>query len=139
MVAIISILAAWPMRAFAYGRMFDGGELQGIADECTCSGGMTINTQSYVDNSSHVYLYQLGATQLYANYNIMSSNAYFLTTLEPFAMCMVYEGEDCNDSSSNPEGMFMLTGTSFNSDKNSIMALLGAFPGAKELSKRFKL
>ena len=119
----------FPMGVKAYGN-FDGGELLGMEDECTCSAGTTINTYSYVDDSSHVYLYQPGVTQLYANYDIMNSDGYFLTTLEPFSMCLVYEGEDCDDSSQSPEGTFLLTGTSFNFDKQSLAALLGVLPGA---------
>lgn len=136
-VVIFMAMAAYsvPQKALAYGATFDGGMLEGMVDECSCTGGETIRVNSYVDNSSHVYWYEWGATQLYANYNISSSGGYFLTTLMPFAICMVYEGEDCNNSSESPEGMFLMTGTSYNLDKQSLMALLGELPGAKAFSK----
>lgn len=114
--------------ALAFGNLFDGGMLMGMADMCSCSGGMTIRVQSYVDSSSHVYLYQMGATQLDMNYNIMGSGNYFLALLQPFAMCLVYEGEDCQDSSQMPEGMFQEIGTSFKFNKDSFASLLKEYP-----------
>ncbi|GEM_PF-2645132 len=131
-IAIVSLVL--PLTAKAYGRMFDGGMLLGIEEKCTCSGGTNINTMSYVDNSYHVYLYQPGVTQLYPNYNIMSSDAYFLTTLTPVAICLVYQGEDCGDSAQNPEGVFRLIGTSFNNGKNSFATLFDSLPGSSLIS-----
>ena len=108
---------------FAYGATFDGGKLQGMEEVCSCSGGTTIKVDSYVDNTRHIYLYQMGATQLYANYNIMGTGNYFLTTLTPFATCMVYRGEDCENSNQSPEGTFQMIGTSFKDDLKSVLAL----------------
>lgn len=121
---VLSIVSVLPGRVSAYGSSFDGGELQGIQDICSCSGGMTINTKSYVDSTTHVYLYQLGISQLFPNYNIYSSSGYFLTTLGSFSMCLVYRGEECDDSSQSPEGVFMMIGTSFNNGKNEVLSLL---------------
>ncbi len=126
-----------PFRALAFGATFDGGELQGMDTMCTCSGGETIDIQSYVDNSQHTYLYELGASTLYANYDIMSSNGYFLATLTPMAMCLVYEGEDCDQEGQTPEGMFNLVGTSFNDSRNSLMALLEKFPMVSNITEAF--
>ncbi|MBU6426671.1 hypothetical protein KGQ27_00290 [Patescibacteria group bacterium] len=113
---------------------FDGGTLQGMDSECSCSGGETIKVQSYVDDSQHVYLYQPGVTTLDMNYNIMSSGNYFLTTLFPFAMCLD-ASEDCEGSSGQqPSGIFLEIGTSLRFDKNSLMAFLDQFPGATQLS-----
>ncbi|MDO8575500.1 MAG: hypothetical protein Q7R78_02265 [bacterium] len=128
-------LAISPFKASAYGSTFDGGKLQGIEEMCTCSGGITINIQSYVDNTKHVYLYQMGATQLDAKYNIMSSDAYFLTTLSSFAMCLVYEGEDCESSDTTPEGMFLEVGTSFNDKKESLFTEIKLLPGISDVTK----
>ena len=136
-VTTLTISAFLPFRAHAYGRSFDGGELKGMDTMCTCSGGETIKINSYVDSSQHVYLYELGATELYANYNITSSNGYFLTTLAPFAECLVYEGEDCNQEGQTPEGTFEMVGTSFNDSRNSLMSLLEKFPMVSNITEAF--
>ena len=136
-IAALIICAMAPFRAHAYGRMFDGGELKGMDTECTCSGGETIKVNSYVDNSQHVYFYSFGGTQLYANYDIMSSNAYFLATLMPFAECMVYEGEDCDQEGQTPEGTFQMIGTSFNDGGNSLIALFKQLPLVTDVAGAF--
>jgi hypothetical protein len=137
-IAAFIICAMAPFRAHAFGATFDGGQLQGMDTMCTCSGGETIKIKSYVDNSQHVYLYELGATKLYANYNIMSMNGYFLATLTPFAECLVYKGEECDSSSGqSPEGTFSQIGTSFNDSRNSLMALLKQFPIISDVTDAF--
>jgi hypothetical protein len=118
-----------PARVLAYG-IFDGGMLEGVDSQCSCSGGQTIRVTSDVDYSSHVYMYQPGATQLFMNYNIESAGGNFLTTLIPFAICLD-ASEECEGSSGQmPEGIFFLTGTSF-LDKNKFLAFLNQLPGAE--------
>ena len=94
-----------------YSRTFDGGTIQSMEAECTCSGGTLIEFQSYVDNSTVEYIYQPGATTLYANYNILSSGNYFLSTHFPYGICLVYIGESC-ETEGNPQGTLMMVGTS---------------------------
>ncbi len=98
-------------KAFAYGSTFDGGEIDSIKEMCTCSGSMDIKFKSYVDSQTHEYIYQPGVTTLYQNYNLFSSSGYFLTTIYPFGICLVEEGEDCN-TEGDPEGTLNLVGTS---------------------------
>lgn len=126
-----------PIKVLAYGASFDGGTLQGMDSTCSCSGGEVIKIKSYVDDQTHYYLYQPGVTHLYANYDIESSDAYFLTTLFPLAICL--DGaDDCEGSSGqSPEGIFLLNGTSFNDSKNSLMALLEKFPMVSNVTDAF--
>jgi hypothetical protein len=94
-----------------YSRMFDGGTIQSTETECTCSGGTLIEFESYVDQSTHEYIYQPGVTTLYSNYNIFSSGNYFLSTHFPYGTCLVYVGESC-ETEGNPEGTLTKIGTS---------------------------
>jgi hypothetical protein len=126
----------FPLKALAYGAMADGGMLQGESTECTCSAGETIRVNSYVDNSSHIYLWSYITTMLYENYGVAESGNYFLATLTPAATCLVIEGEEC-DTQDNPEGVFTQIGTSFNTDKNSFMALFKELPLVPEMTKAF--
>ncbi len=117
----------------------DGGKLQGQDSQCSCSGGQTIKVLSYVDHANHVYLYQPGVTRLYSNYNITQSGPYFLATLLPVAVCLD-SSEECEGSSGQqPEGIFLMTGTSLSSDLKSTLALINAIPGFPELSKKLAL
>lgn len=124
-----------PARVLAYG-LSDGGMLEGMESECSCSGGMTIRVTSDVDYSSHVYLYQPGATQLFMNYDIVGAGNSFLTTLIPVAVCLDAAAE-CGETGQQPEGIFFFTGTSF-LDKNSVVAMLGRLPGADSVSPIIK-
>ena len=131
----ILIFTVLPTKVFAQG-LFDGGMISGMETECDCQGeGMDITVQSYVDQSDYVYLYMPGLTQLFMNYNIESPDNYFLTTLEPIGVCLVGVDPYCDDDS--PDGVFELTGTSFNVDKNSVLGFINKFPGAKQFTKTF--
>ncbi len=95
-----------------YSRTFDGGETMGIVEECTCSGGTLLMFRSYVDQSTHQYVYQPGVTQLYANYyGIFKSGGYFLDTHVPGGICLIYSGNSCT-STGNPEGTLFQVGSS---------------------------
>jgi hypothetical protein len=132
---LIFAYAVLPLKTFAYGSLFDGGELQGQDSQCSCSGGQTIKIMSYVDHSQHVYLYQPGVTQLYANYNILSTNGYFLTTLVPLAYCFD-ASEECEGSSGQqPEGIFLMVGTSWNESKDNLFSMLKDVPGISSWSR----
>ncbi len=99
-------------KAYAFvARLFDGGTIGGMEVMCTCSGGIDINYSSYVDNSDHEYIYQIGSTKLYEKNNFMKEDSYFLATLIPYGICMVYIGEGC-DSEGDPEGTLTGIGTS---------------------------
>ncbi len=136
LAAVVSMvtLTALPLHTFAYGASFDGGDLKGIDATCSCTGGLTIKVKSYVDNQDHVYMYQAGITQLYANYNVFTSSGYFLTTLVPFAICLDIADDCAGSSGDTPEGIFLLTGTSYNFDADNLMAMLKTLPGASEMS-----
>jgi hypothetical protein len=94
-----------------YTRLFDGGVVLSVITTCTCSGGMLIEFQSFVDNSSHQYIYQYGLTQLYSYYNIFSGGNYFLSTHFPSGVCLVYSGNSCT-SYGSPEGTLTQIGSS---------------------------
>jgi hypothetical protein len=125
-----------PLRAWAVG-LADGGMLEGVVEQCTCSGGQTIRVLSYVDDSMHVYMYEYGATILDMNYALQSTGNYFKTTLEPFSTCLIYQGEDCSSSDESPEGLFMEVGTSFEHDRNATLSLLGQLPVTAVIKNAF--
>lgn len=136
-VCLIIVGTLLPLHAFALSKLFDGGTTVKMESLCSCSGGQTVRVKSVVDMSSHVYLYQPGATQLFMNYSIVASGKFFLTTLVPFAIC-TDESEDCAGSAGQPpEGIFILTGTSFNFNKDGALALLKQIPGADVMSQTF--
>ncbi len=138
MLAMLALSASLlPFRAHAYGLSADGGDLKGLDTVCTCSASETIKVHSYVDDSDHVYLYMPGVTQLYANYNLQTSGGYFLATLTPGAVCLVYHGEECDNADSQPEGIFGLVGTSFKNDKSNILAALDKFPMVSNIADIF--
>ncbi|MDE2037606.1 MAG: hypothetical protein KGI69_00045 [Patescibacteria group bacterium] len=136
-IAIIALYAAAlavPPRASAQANTFDGGALEGISSMCSCSGGEVVSVKSYVDKSIHHYLYQPGVTRLYANYDIVAPSGYVLTTLLPYAICLDSSTECEGSSGPPPEGIFILTGTSFKLDASSVLALLGRLPLASQVS-----
>jgi hypothetical protein len=137
---IISFLYVGTPLAHAAG-LYDGGELQGQDHQCSCTGAEAIKIKSYVDNTTHIYMYQPGATELYQNYNIEASGNYFLTTLLPVAICLD-ASEECEGSSGqSPEGIFFLTGTSMNPNTKNFLALVNKIPGidiaSKNIAKSF--
>lgn len=137
-VPLILLTVFIPAKILAFG-VFDGGMIQKIESQCSCSGGQTIRVQSYADESEHVYLYQPGATTLYMNYNISTPGNYFLATLIPFAMCLD-SSEDCEGSSGQqPEGIFTQIGTSFKLNGQRALALMMNLPGLDQLSAMLSL
>lgn len=110
--AFIVVNILYTPKAHANYGLFDGGMLLGPMEFCTCSGGMLILVQSYVDQMVKGYTFQFGASQLYANYNIMSAGSYFLTTLSPVGICLVIRESDCRNTEFPSMGMFLLVGTS---------------------------
>ena len=131
---LLSFMVIKPIKTHAQTDLFDGGMVMEPEIECDCQGeGMDITVQSYVDESTHTYLYMPGATQLFMNFDIESPGNFFLTTLEPVGVCMVGADPYCDDDS--PDGVFMLTGTSLKLDRFGVVAKIKKLPGIKELTK----
>jgi len=97
----------------AYGLTSDGGLGLTMIEYCTCSGGSLYETYSYVDMSPHIYLDYPGETIEYSYYSFEEDDlpAYFLANIDPFAICLMEEGEYC-DEEEQPEGTLSQLGDS---------------------------
>jgi hypothetical protein len=93
-------------------RTYDGGMAFGIQQVCTCSASTLLMFRSYVDQTTHQYVYQPGLTQLFANYyGIFKSGGYFLSTHFPVGICLVVSGTTCT-TTGLPEGTLLMVGSS---------------------------
>lgn len=79
--------------------------------QCTCSGS-TMVTIKDVRGQTISLIYQPGASTLYANYNIYSTNVNVLGTYVSGGVCLMV-GEPC-ETTGNPQGTIQQIGTSSN-------------------------
>ena len=102
-----------PLPAFAYGRMYDGGptDTKGVDTECTCSGSTLLKFDSSLDYQTHYYVDQDGVSTLVGStIGVMSEGNDYLTTVYPYGVCEIIEGEECNNSDNTPEGTLNIAG-----------------------------
>lgn len=70
---------------------------------CTCSAGVLLYIQDKVTNSQKQLVYQYGASQLRANYNVFTTGPNVIGGFYQGGTCQVYSGNSCT-SEGSPQG-----------------------------------
>ena len=66
---------------------------------------------SSLDYQTHYYVDQDGVSTLVGStIGVMSEGNDYLTTVYPYGVCEIIEGEECNNSDNTPEGTLNIAG-----------------------------
>ncbi|GEM_PF-2944378 len=80
---------------------------------CTCSANIALKIKGVTGSFGGDFIFQPGASQLFACYNIFSSGPWVLGTASGNAQCEQVRGEECEQDEQVPNGqVIQILGTS---------------------------